>query len=313
MESHWASSHRGLVSPDGRPAPSTAKQHLSHLSTAFQCLGRRGPYSSSPPSGNPCDSEVVSGYRSGYTAGACDAGYEELSAVPMSSAKYQALVRHIRQCAAGAPDSTQRAMFLRDLCCFHLMWHTTIRGGNCGELKTTDFSTPFPPPAPPAGGAYPPGQQVVISKLGTKTYRYRRAPPQAVPPHPDPVLCPVRALRDYWSACQDPNAPPANSITSFLFRPLHPSLTYFKPVPLSSGTLQDRLVVYLKAMREYNGESCHSFRRGALQGAQAAGASDKELHDLGQIRTPAILHRYLDTQRHQGIKRTRFVSAPSGQ
>ncbi len=48
LESYWALAHVGRASPDGRPAPSTAQQHLSHLSTAFLALDRHGAFSPSP-------------------------------------------------------------------------------------------------------------------------------------------------------------------------------------------------------------------------------------------------------------------------
>lgn len=308
MESYWAHAHVGRASPDGRPAPSTALQHLAHLSTAFKALGRHGAYNPGLRSGNPCDSAVVSGYRSGYTATACQAGYEELSAVPLTPSKFESLVHYIRLQAASTPCPVKRAIYLRDLVCFLLMWHTTLRGANCGALQVRDFRSVFPPPPLPAAGVYGAAQCIIISKLGTKTYRHCRAPAQSVQPLPDPALCPVVALREYYDACSLPNAAPGLAITTYLFRPLTRDGKSFKPAALQSNALQDRLHSYLAAAKLYNGESCHSLRRGALQAAATAGVSNAELHALGQIRTPAILQRYLDNGRHQGQHRTRYVS-----
>jgi hypothetical protein len=48
----------------------------------------------------------------------------------------------------------------------------------------------------------------------------------------------------------------------------------------------------------YEGESNHGFCRGMLEEAQRRGVSLDELSALGQIRTPAVLKRYLDPHRH---------------
>ncbi|KAG2427501.1 hypothetical protein HXX76_012434 [Chlamydomonas incerta] len=56
--------------------------------------------------------------------------------------------------------------------------------------------------------------------------------------------------------------------------------------------------LHLAAAGLDDGETCHSFRRGALQAAHRSGASSAELMALGQIRSLSTLNRYLDPGRH---------------
>jgi hypothetical protein len=68
---------------------------------------------------------------------------------------------------------------------------------------------------------------------------------------------------------------------------------------MSSSGLTSRSRQHLKSAGLYNGKTCHSFRRGALQHAQALGADEASLMALGQMRSAGTLKRYLDPTRQE--------------
>ena len=75
-------------------------------------------------------------YRKGYCMQAWRQGYQEASAVPMSSIETQQLVSYLDQQAASASKKFQRLVFERDILLALFMWE---RGCNCGMLTLSDF------------------------------------------------------------------------------------------------------------------------------------------------------------------------------
>jgi hypothetical protein len=68
LESSFTREHGRQVAADGSrcAAPSTVSNAVSHLSTRFQELGRRGPWDCSTGRGNPCDSMELRTFKGGY-------------------------------------------------------------------------------------------------------------------------------------------------------------------------------------------------------------------------------------------------------
>lgn len=108
----------------------------------------------------------------------------------------------------------------------------------------------------------------------------------------------IRTLALYQGLCGLPSAPPGAALTGFLFKPLRSDRKGFEESALSSSSLGSRLRLHLTLAGLYEGESCHSFRRGTLQHAAAQGADRPALQEFAQLRSAAVLERYLDTERH---------------
>ena len=123
IHGHWAPLHgtRGQ-----HASPSTVKVMLSSLSTGFKLLGRGVAFDEATEVGNPCASAEVSLYRRGYTMKAAEDGYEETSAVPLSPAKFRALMDSL-QTRATAAGGLAGLLLLRDRACFLFMWRTAPR------------------------------------------------------------------------------------------------------------------------------------------------------------------------------------------
>jgi hypothetical protein len=121
----------------------------------------------------------------------------------------------------------------------------------------------------------------------------------------EPAFCLPRTLAYYMWCCSQSDAPPGSGVTDLLFRPLAPDQRGFKDAALCSASLAARVRLHLQAAGLFAGETVHSFRRGALQAAEAAGGEVAALLGLGQLRSLATLARYLDRHRHQRNVRPR--------
>ena len=179
------------------------------------------------------------------------------------------------------------------------MWATTTRGHDCGRLRLDDFRNPtdaglafagFPLPLPGTG----PLPTLVVRQLGTKTHQGERAPPHLLSPCSVVAECFVSTLALYQLACSQHGFP----LCGVLFRPRRADQHGFEECPMSSSDLCFRLRTHLQLAGLYDGETCHSFRRGALQYQQAQGGTVDQLLGLSQLRSTATLQRYLDPGRH---------------
>ncbi|KXZ56500.1 hypothetical protein GPECTOR_1g448 [Gonium pectorale] len=93
--------------------------------------------------------------------------------------------------------------------------------------------------------------------------------------------------------------------TKYVLRPLVPSHKSFRNAPLTSNALGNRLHDHLVVAGLYEGDACHSFRRGSLQAAHARGATREELKAKAQIATESVLDLYLDRTAHLTGRNTR--------
>lgn len=162
-----------LPSGEEVAAPSSLNSMLSQLSTAFQMLGRCGPWDEGARGGNPVDSRAVSLFRSGYRQVQYSAGFEEGSAVEWRPEEVAALVagmdaetlahmqaasRHMAACRASAAQSSVVSALLsdRDATLVTYLWGGAQQGKEAGALTVGDLSAadgaplslPMPSPLP---------------------------------------------------------------------------------------------------------------------------------------------------------------------
>jgi integrase len=282
MMTWWLPNHHAR--DGGEVGPSAAKACLSALSSFFTRSGRSGAYNAYTGQGNPCDAVWVEDFRAAYQRLWVQAGYTEVSAVPMTYAKYRALVTHLWGAVTPALSSLERVLLLRDLFCVLLLWQTAIRGHDVGKLGLGDFVDPVQPDRPYTGFPLPPPWQwgsaaaptLGFRQRGTKTYKLTRAPLVLLEPHPvEPAFCIPRTMALYMWCCSQPDAQPGSVISDLLIRPLAPDRRGFKDSALRSAGLVARIRLHLRAAGLYDGETVHSFRRGALQAVEAAGGDDR--------------------------------------
>ena len=129
---------------------------------------------------------------------------------------------------------------------------------------------------------------------------------ELVPNPAEPAFCLLRTLAYYRWCCGQPDARAGSTVRDLLFRPLAPDQQGFKETALRSASLAARVRLHLQGAGLYEGETVHSFRRGALQASEASGEGVPALLAFGQLRSAATLGRYLDPHRHERDVRPRL-------
>jgi hypothetical protein len=292
-----------FVKRPGTKAAGTVANYTKALSGGFERLGRSGEYSLANPLGNPCKSQHVRAFVQGVAKDATRRGLSVSGARPLTAAKLCWLAQSLATRAA-APDVSprDRMLLLRDLAGALYMWLTATRGGDAVRLRCDEFVT-----APGDGrkvmssagwaaveraGADPavPAPRLYIWPHQSKTCKQERPPMQTVLPQPDPQHCFVRALGRYRRACVAAGRP----LEEYVMRSERTGEA------MTAQNLAGRLQQHMQLADIYEGETLHSYRRGALQDAVHMQCwTELQTQLLGNIKSPAILQLYLDRNRHK--------------
>lgn len=269
--------------PDGSKVCSASliSSVLSHLSTSFEeVIGRRGPYVAAQPSvGNPCDSPIISLYRKGYKKALVEQGVVELGAIPMTAGKVQQLVQGCRARAASSQDSRIQLVYRRDALLWLYLWQSWQRGREAGQLTCSRLRWTS------AGvnvslGALKASQLAVFS--GSDFYAFSQS-----------EFSFADALREFTRFCEGLGIDLAHG-EGYIFRPLarDGSVAFETATPLTSDAMYERLIGELKEFQLYEGESVHSFRRGADRHAKDSGMSQAERMAKGRWASSRTEDRY---------------------
>lgn len=301
MEQHWLKKHAGSYVPgiDHLVAsPSGVNSAFSHLSTLFRRLGRGDTYDEATGLGNPCRSNLITLYKQGYGKGMWRLGYQESSAVPLHVTKLKPLITHLDKEIQCTDKPLARLLASRDLALVLYNWTSGMRGKDGGQLCIPDFCDVDKQPIFKKGydPLLPlPTEVWILPTHGTKTNKQSRIKqdPVHLQLHDDHTLCTLRRL---WTFMYQSSLS-GHAITHYVFRPLTPSHSKFKEVPMTSSCSIKMLQQRLKAANLYNGETCHSLRRGGVQHTHAT-LGRLAAAEQSQIKTPKILDRYLNEFRH---------------
>ena len=306
LQSSFTERHAGTHLPGHTSpvaSPTGVAGAISHLSTLFESLGRRGPYDPSSGLGNPCNSSEVRRYQKGYSRELWHAGYQESSAVPTTRPKLEAVVTQITGEISLTHSPLQNLCLERDALLLLYSWDSAMRGKEGGSLCLFDLHTAdkvqiFPNAFSPNSPL--PTVLLVLPTHGTKTNKRGRA-------HQDPIRIDLQPtgsafcfITRLWSFMEYSHLH-GLTISHYLFRPLDASRSGFKEAAYSSSSLNHMYKGRLSGLGLFSGETPHGLRRGTLQ----ATAADPDGGTLaaalqGRIKTPKILERYLDTHRHLG-------------
>ena len=306
LQSHFIQTHVGSRAP-GQPktaSPSGVATTLSHLSTTFIGLGRQGPYDHLTGSGNPCESAEITRFKQGYHRDMTSAGYQETSAVPSTLPKVEAVVNKLTQQVTAAQHPLANICIERDALLIIYSWDSGMRGKDGGSLTLQDLTRSDRTPIFAQGYnlATPlPEEAWVLPINGTKTNKRSRNHQEPIPLKLQPPeranFCFLRRLWVYLAYCQERGYP----VTNYLFRPMGYDRMSLKEAPMSSSSLNQTFKAQLMALGIYNGETPHGLRRGTLQATASSPTGGLLAAALqGQIKTPAVLKRYLDPHRHEG-------------
>ena len=139
MRCCWEPQHTGYVLPDGSQiaAPGSVKGAIAHLTTAFDLLGREGPYMGR--TGNPARGAYVELHVRSYERDMVQRGYVQGSAVPLSQEKLRALIDYLDRVRSTTTDPFFQLMIDRDITAFLYLWEGSQRGWECGKLTLPEL------------------------------------------------------------------------------------------------------------------------------------------------------------------------------
>jgi integrase len=292
LEGQYLPRHQGGARTrlaDGRVvcSPSAVSSCLSHLSTAFGQLDppRSGEYDGQTGAGNPTQCALVRNYRAGYLQWAKGGGFEAQAAVPLSETKVHQLVLALRQAydeACSTDPSISVALLLRDSVYFLYLWESWQRGAEAGAIRADRVRFTD------AGMEVEIGDTKANRSGFSGLLRFQRH-------RGDPRLCVVSGVQRLLAvtAAHHPGGPSDPSHASgYVFRTLTPCRSYFSDGAFSGDAAYQRLLGHLQRYGLYDGESLHSFRRGANQHALASGVPISERQARGLWASPATVRRY---------------------
>ena len=251
------------------------------------------------PLGNPAVTFRVRKWVSGYSEELWRAGYREGSAVPLSPAKLVSLLSYLdTQSTRTGISGLDMLASLRDALCYLYCWRSAMRGKEAGKLELSDLYRDRDGEVPvdfPLSLVLPADTLLVVCCHGSKTVRRQLCDPVLFTSGGPHTLDFVARLTFYLNACTQLGF----GVTRYMFRPRVPGNRVLAETPYSNSSLSTNLRAHLTAMGEYGGESMHSFRRGMLQTAHAAGVPKSVLQQHAQMKGSDNLEKYLDVERHK--------------
>lgn len=298
MERCYFANHHGR---DGAAAPcssSAVKSALGHLCRSFALLGREGAWDAATRCGNPCESEVVRNYRSGYFRQRDAAGDLPLAARPLVSSKLHSLVTALLLELEALPASNRlgRLVLRRDITLYLYLYSSHQRGGEGARLNFEDIST--------SARDLATGRVTAVEAAPDRVKNRQQRSCGVIPiaEDPDPLLCFIRHFEALKTEFLDAGLQPSGPA----FRTLAPSRKAFTAEPLSHHSALDRFKRHLQRHNLYEGETLHSFRRGSAQAGLAAGLTPSDLAGRMLLNSTRVVPLYTDQHRPvRGPKRSR--------
>ena len=235
-----------------RLAAGTLDSMVGKLRAFFNKIGRPDVFSPDNPRGNPCASSEVKEWLKASSLEQRRARVTPIQAPPIFSHHLRYVIsearRRLRRNSA-LPFLPERFAVLRDIAFFLIQWFAGDRAGDLGRSVGSEVSR------------LDCGSLLLNHTIG-KCIRQSGGDLIVVPSVPEDLdMCPVKALDEYVSQCQDNGV---DVINKYLFRPLvahaHASVA---DLPFSSSAATKRLRLYLKhSPFESSSFTAHGFRAG---------------------------------------------------
>eukprot|EP00878_Enallax_costatus_P003423 GHUV01003634.1.p2 GENE.GHUV01003634.1~~GHUV01003634.1.p2 ORF type:complete len:408 (-),score=155.96 GHUV01003634.1:5007-6095(-) len=300
LESSYIRCHGRQQADNGSncPAPNTVACAVAHLSTKFQELGCRGVWDWNAFTGNPCSSMEIRTFKGGYANQMQDLGYKPTAAKPISSSKLQQLVMQLEEEADAyqqLPKQQQQpwyieALLRRDACIAQYLWDSKRRPAEAGQLQNEQVNIDLSASC----GASMVSIQPSVSKMCHASRGSRQPRPVQVQGTPGGRL--AELFMAYMQCVQQQG----KTLGRYMFSPLQADKQDFKTQQgLSTAAMGSRLVMHLKRLGLYEGESLYSIKRGAMQNEFFVnGCSMQAIGEAADIDTPTVVQMYLDPERH---------------
>ena len=294
------------------PAFSTLKGVLTSLLHHFDRSGRRGEWEPLELRGNPCESTEVRDFRTGYERLLWQEGVEPTAAEPITEAAVHALVdaadaaraelraANLARPSVSPSDEMLELLCARDATYYLYLWESVQRGGEGGRLRPCDLQSLGPCTGAPEGApmyAYP----VLVRPNGCKSRQRRNCGSFTLErPAAGATYCFITRLNSFLQECYTKGH--YAGADGHIFRPrCSARRDRFSDDALSSSASLKRLIKHSQnaraAGRVTGNESCHSFRRGAMQERRARGEAPADTMRDALISSPGVYQLYTDQER----------------
>ena len=181
-------------------------------------------------------------------------------AVPLFLSKLLLLARYMnRKIAERSVNPSGLFVLARDQAFFKALFFSGDRGSDLGFVRTGEILR------------FPQDDGLLFNHVWRKTLRDGASNVFGIRRHPNPELCPVKAIETYVAVASELRVSVTNG---YLFRPASPQ-GHIVNKPFTSSSAEARSKLDLKEAQIDEGEALHSFRSGsaitlALSGSQLA-------------------------------------------
>jgi integrase len=256
----------------------TVDSLIGKLLSIFKSAGREGDWDLALGLGNPAASSEVKQYLKAFSSEQLQAAVTPQQATPLFLNKLLLLSRHIER-KMSAPRVAPILLFTmaRDAAFFKTLFFSGDRANDLSIVKTQEILR------------FPKDNGLLFNHVWGKTLRDGSSNLFGVRRHPNPSLCPVKAIETYMAICSELAL---DLFHGFLFRPTTPRGSV-QNKQVSGSTMQARLQFYLREASIDGGETLHSFRAGAAITLALSGAELGDVMSHVGWRNPQTASYYL--------------------
>jgi integrase len=245
---------------------SSVKGVIQHLAKTYSMRGRRDGE-------NPAKQESVRSYCEGYRNRLHANGVREKRAKLFQEGKVEDLIAHLERRIDESCGLT-RCVQRMDLTAVLYLLESWCRGKECGELQAdqVNFETTEVMPGWSKTVRHEPSACIELQGEGRGRFMESAA----------------RLVKEMESEGHGMGR-------GYLFRPVNRSRTGFDDSPLSAAALRKRVQHHLQDAGIYEGETLHTFRRSAVQGAaKIEGYDVKKLMEFGRWKSYSAFRIYVE-------------------
>ena len=203
----------------------TANSYIGKLRSIFSDIGRQGDWNRTLLLANPASDLLVKQYFKEFTAEQLRARITPKQAVPLFADKLLLLSRHLEKRLL-LPSLSPAEIFItaRDQAFFKALFFSGDRGGDLGQVKTSELVR------------FPDDNGFLFNHVWGKTLRDGASNLFGVRRHPNPSLCPIRAIETYVAIARELGI---SLSCGYLFRSTNHQGHIFD-TPLLSSTAESR-------------------------------------------------------------------------
>lgn len=240
----------------------TVDSYIGKLRAIFKSMGRLGDWDHALGLGNPAASLPVKEYLKAVTAEQLQARITPKQATPLFVNKLLLLSRFLERKMKDAKLSpTSLYIMARDQAFFKTLFFSGDRGNDLGVVLTEEIVR------------FPQDDGFLFNHVWGKTLRDGSSNIFGIRRHPNPSLCPIKAIETYFAIATELRI---NLTPGYLFRPTNVQ-GHVVNNPFRSSTAESRLRVYLREAGLDEGETLHSFRSGSAITLALCGAPLAEI------------------------------------